>query len=150
VIKGVSIFIKTIKKIIERFIIFLQSSPTYRKSINKILYKHIKYRQVFTSWDKIAFLSFYNPKIGFEKEQLQDMPSQSSSVSHSFIALFLGKIIGGVTLANVNDGNDYLGWWIYSLYVYWPFRRFGVGERLIRKLFDFTQENKIKSLYLSV
>lgn len=144
------VLLKMLRKIAESFILFFQSVPFCRKLMKEICRNAFAYRQLFNEEDRRKFLNFYNPEIAMDNQEYPTGVKPPLSASYSFVALFRSRTIGAVNLTKNEFTDDYPGWWLYSLKVYWPFRRLGIGERLNKEVFSFALKNKIELLYVSV
>ena len=61
-----------------------------------------------------------------------------------------GQVLGSVSLVISDDlaGFEHLGPWMASLYVHEPWRRLGVGRRLVRHLLDQSPARQAGQVYL--
>jgi ribosomal protein S18 acetylase RimI-like enzyme len=139
-----------LKKIAEYLILFFQSVPFCRKLLKKLFRNAFEYRQVVSEEDRRKLINFYNPEMTSESQECPTGLKPPLSALCSFMVLFRGRIIGAVHLAKNEFNNNYAGWWLYSMQVYWPFRRLGIGERLTKEVFSFAIKNRIELLYVSV
>jgi len=139
-----------LKRIAEYFILFLQGVPFCRKLMKRIFRIGFEYRQVLSEEDRRQFLNFYNPEIALDNQECPTGLKPLLSASYSFMVFFRRRIIGVVNLTKNEFNNNYPGWWVYSVEVYWPFRRLGIGERLNKEVFSFALKNRIELLYVSV
>lgn len=98
-----------------------------------------------------SFKAYRNLARRFVKAEVfyQWEPSEDSGMH------LLGKkndiVIGRVTIRNSSGANSlYHGWLIFSIWVYWRYRRLGIGRRLTEMSCDFAAKHGASEVKLSV
>jgi ribosomal protein S18 acetylase RimI-like enzyme len=138
------------KAVFRRIILLSQSVRFCRTFVKSILQNAFEYRQVMDEEGRNKLVYLHNPENTAEDQDYQAAFNPSDSPFYSFKALFRNRITGAVTLSENEFHDNYPGWWLSGLEVYWPFRRLGIAKRLNQEVFAFALRNRIEELYITV
>ena len=105
---------------------FLQKIGLYRKLMKKVFYNKIKYLK-----------------------QSDKIEAEENISSFGLVAMYKNLDIASIMIENKNQ-NTYPGWWINTFYVRFPFRRIGIGERLMQNVVEVAKKINIPCLFLYV
>jgi RimJ/RimL family protein N-acetyltransferase len=133
-----------------RIILLSQSVHFCRTFVKSILQDAFEYRQIMDEEDRNKSAYLHNPENTAEDQDYQAPFNPPASPFYGFKASFHNRIIGAVTLSKNEFHDNYPGWWVSGLEVYWPFRRLGIAKRLNQEVFAFALRNRIEELYLTV